>query len=770
MKRILLITFVLTACISRTAQAQSGEIPIGNWRVHLPYHMATHVVEAGDEIFVGCLNSLWSYNKNDGSRKTVYAKSDGFSSINQRGLGYSTQEKTLVIGYENGDIDLVKDGEIINIPEVKNAGSISNKNLNSIRVFGERAILCYDFGVVILNLNQEVIQSSVLFSTDTAFENLRCLDVALNNNKYYFGTTNGVYSLGLAQNIMSLANWSKVSTLPNGHYPQVVGYNNRLLAAYSKFYTTGGTIFNEDTLFTLDASDTKDYFDISYRFPVLGLDVNHGSLVIAADSLGYTYGPNGSLTNVVTEPQVYDLRKGTKATDGYTYYADVKVGLIRTGPATENLFFPDGPASTSVYKLDIDRNGDIWLATGGRAIDWNFMFRGDGVYYRRDNDWKSLNIPDFGSGFAHQDIIRILIDPDDPTHVYFISHGTGFYEAKDYVVISQVISPIFPPTPTLLPYKLTGMDRDEEGNIWVANPGTSNALKKLSPDGSWTQVSLAPYVTGSSLTGDVLVDDYGYIWTGVTYSGIVVYNPKNNARQLLNGQFNTGSLPNLYIRTMEKDGNGDVWVGTDDGLCILSPGQLFTGSAINAQKIVLVAEDGNNELLLDNTIITDIAVDGANRKWISTYGNGVRLVSPDGRQILKSFTAENSPLLSNVVECIAIDPTSGEVYFGTDKGLVSYRGDATDASNSFGDVLVFPNPVRPDYEGPIAIRGMAENASVKITDIQGNLVYQTVALGGQAIWNGTRYNGKRAQTGVYLVFCTNRDASETLITKILFVN
>jgi hypothetical protein len=50
------------------------------------------------------------------------------------------------------------------------------------------------------------------------------------------------------------------------------------------------------------------------------------------------------------------------------------------------------------------------------------------------------------------------------------------------------------------------------------------------------------------------------------------------------------------------------------------------------------------------------------------------------------------------------------------------------------------------------------------------LVYNTKANGGTAIWNGKLFSGERAATGVYLVFCTNEDGSQTKVTKFLFIN
>jgi hypothetical protein len=172
--------------------------------------------------------------------------------------------------------------------------------------------------------------------------------------------------------------------------------------------------------------------------------------------------------------------------------------------------------------------------------------------------------------------------------------------------------------------------------------------------------------------------------------------------------------------------------------------------------------------LFQNEKVKTIAVDGANRKWIGTT-NGVWLISPDGDKIIYRFTVDNSPLPSNTIQKIAVDPITGVVYVGTSEGLVSFRSTATDGGESNANVLVFPNPVPSGYSGSIAIRGLVENADVRITDISGQLVYRTTALGGQAVWNGHDYTGRTPQSGVYLIFVTNKDGSQTHVGKMVFM-
>jgi hypothetical protein len=222
-----------------------------------------------------------------------------------------------------------------------------------------------------------------------------------------------------------------------------------------------------------------------------------------------------------------------------------------------------------------------------------------------------------------------------------------------------------------------------------------------------------------------------------------------------------------------EDKDGNIWVGTNQGpVEFFNVSQIFDEVEVLGHQPVIPRNDGSNlaDFLLSTEKINDIFIDGANQKWFATEKSGVFLISPDGLKEIHHFTEANSPLFSDNVVTLAVKDETGEVFFGTDKGIVSFKGQATEGGDDFGNVYVYPNPVRENYEGDITVTGLASNVNVKITDISGNLVFETTALGGQAIWNGRNFYGERVHTGVYLIFCTNEDGSKTHITKLLFIH
>ena len=262
-------------------------------------------------------------------------------------------------------------------------------------------------------------------------------------------------------------------------------------------------------------------------------------------------------------------------------------------------------------------------------------------------------------------------------------------------------------------------------------------------------------------------------------TGLIVYNdngslafPDDDRSIKLTTGVGKGNLNSNDIFTIVADLDGEIWVGTNNGISVFySPESVFDGGNFDSQQI-LVEQDGYVQYLLESEAVTDIVIDGANRKWIGTSNAGVFLMSEDGTEEVYHFTTENSPIFSNQITSLGVDQLSGEVFIGTDRGIISFRGDATWGTSEFvnNDVYAYPNPVEPDYEGLIAIKGLVRDADVKISDAAGNVVFATTANGGQATWDGNKLTGGRAKSGVYLVFASNEDGKQTFVTKILFIN
>ncbi len=756
---ILLLTGLCTYVFS---QAQIG---IGQWETFQSYGNGTSLAIQGLKAYCGTQQGLYSYDYAT-SEMGEYTKPQGYVGLGVTALGYSPKVNAVIVAYDDANLDIIKENEIINLPQIKNYSITGDKKIYNITISGDSAILSCGFGVVIVDMRQEIIKTDVKFSDDIGFAGEVCYDAAIMGGYYYFATSQGMYKVLYTSNIKNLTNWQLLPGLPTGHYNNVVNHNNVLYFNYSAYIT--GMVDNADTIYSSNGI-THTVYESGWAVRVMDITSNNGYLGILDQEEAKIW---GSSTTTIAPGCFFRAEKIDIDATGRPWIALVGPGLLYYESGICYQQPKDGPVSKNVWDMQF-MNGDIWVAAGGVNIGDGNVFINNKMYYRRDGDWKWCNIPDYGNG-EPVDIHCLAIQQNNAGHVYGGSWGTGLYEVTNYLPQTQFLTPEVDSTDTYMPYgyRVGGMAFDSKNTLWYTNSNQAiEQLRYRTSAGTFGQVSLST-VNASNNVGKVAIDERDQIWVAVNGKGIVVVkNDGSGQQRVLSSTYNQGDLPQLSVRAMECDKDGQMWVGTHDGIRVFSPSQVFPNSnPINGQKIVIKDDNGINELLLKETIINDIEVDGANRKWIATMGTGVRLVSEDGREIIYSFTAENSPLLSNIVYCIAIDDEDGNVCFGTDKGICCFRAEATASTDTFGDVYAYPNPVRPGYEGPIAITGMATNSIVKITDIAGNIVYETTSEGGQAIWNGKKMDGKRPSTGVYLVFCVNEDASQTVVTKILFIN
>ena len=463
------------------------------------------------------------------------------------------------------------------------------------------------------------------------------------------------------------------------------------------------------------------------------------------------------------------------------WVGDTYSGLIRYEPAGGftriNL---GGPATALAFSMT-SMNNDVYIAPGGRDASFIPLFTQPQVYHFNNSDWYNLgayNNPVLGQ--TH-DIVALAVNPSNPKHVFAASYGKGVTEILNDSAIRR-----FTENNSTLKHhtssdtsdiRVGGITFDAKGSLWVVNSHNNSCISRKTGD-QWTGYTV-PIVNENDL-GMIMADRHGQKWIQMRYgnmnpNSLLVFkeneksnNPSDYQAKVLNSSVGSGNIPGNNVFAMAEDKNGEIWIGTEKGIAVFyTPEDVFSGRNFDCQRI-LVTQGGYVQYLLENETVTAIAVDGANRKWVGTDRGGVFLFSEDGTKQIYHFTTENSPLLSDRITCMTINQ-DGEVFFGTDKGVISFRSSATPANDTFGDVYAFPNPVKPDYDGYIAIKGLVNNAQVRITDVNGVTVYSTRAEGGQAVWDGRNFDGRKANTGVYLVFAANDDASEKIVTRILFV-
>jgi ligand-binding sensor domain-containing protein len=314
------------------------------------------------------------------------------------------------------------------------------------------------------------------------------------------------------------------------------------------------------------------------------------------------------------------------------------------------------------------------------------------------------------------------------------------------------------------------MKYDKEGNLWLTNAKVNNGIKVLKSNNTWQSYNLNNIVQNPKGLhyGNIDIDKNGTKWIASYAGGVIAFNEKYNNKYIIINEEN-GNLPNNDVRCVAVDNRNQLWIGTFKGLRIINSIDRFvTENELSTTNIVIQEGDLAQELFYQQ-VIQDIKVDGSNNKWVAIADAGVFQVSPNGQTTIRRFTKENSPLPSNNVLDIEIDEVSGEVFFATDKGLVSYLGSSTRGDDDLQNVYAYPNPVRPGYTGTVKISGLMDKVNLKITDIEGNLVFETTSSGGTVEWDTTAFGKYKVASGVYMVFVTSSDAAETTVKKIMVV-
>jgi len=762
----------------------SQGIAIGQWRDHLPWNNCISITEGDGVIYCATKNAVFSYNKTDNSINRL-TKVNYLSDIGVSRVAFHKSLKILVVTYSNGNIDLIENDRVTNISDIKRKLIPGYKSINNVLFVGNIAYLSCGFGIVVLDLVRKEIKDTYYIGLNGAQINV--LDMTTDGTKLYAATEAGVYDANLNDpNLADYNSWTKHTEMPhpNGSFNTIEYFNHKI------FVNCSGSSYYTDTIFTFNGT-IWSYFNVSnsatcYKLRSFGntlVEVNT-DCIFAYDTLSnvplaniYTYLWNAtSSSSPSARDAIIDLDQ-----NNIVWIADNNFGIIKNQNIwSSSAYQPNGPGTANVMDMSVE-NSNMWVAPGGLDPTWNNIYNSDGLFSFINESWSTIDknsVPALDSVF---DIITVKVNPSNPANVFAGSWSKGLLEFNNQNftrIYNESNSTLIGNGGSGINYRLRvgGIAFDSNNNIWVTNSGVSTALNVRKSDGNWKAFNFNGYVSDNEV-GGLAIDKSNQKWIILPRNnGLLVFNDNNTIDDIsddhikkLSNATNNGALPSNNVYSLAVDHDGEVWVGTDKGIAVFyTPENVFSGNSFDAQQI-LVDEGGFIQPLLESEIVTSIAIDGANRKWIGTQRAGVFMMSADGTQQLLHFTEDNSPLLSNTINCVAIDQKSGEVFFGTDKGIISYKGTATGGDSTY-NVLVYPNPVTESYSGYIAIKGLVANADVKITDITGTLIYQTVAEGGQAVWDGKNYSGERAKTGVYLVFCSNSDGSKTLVTKIMFIN
>ncbi|CAN5436709.1 two-component regulator propeller domain-containing protein [soil metagenome] len=771
---LLIPVFCLLWVQTSFAQVSNPIVGLDQWRIHLPYNEGKFVSGGSDLVYCATRYALFSYKKSDGSVQR-YSRLTGLADFEITTIRYNPEDHLLLIAYQNSNVDLLyDDGTVINLPDIKLKNIVGGKSINSILFFNHNAYLSCQFGIVVLDLVKHEVKDTYYIGNGGAAVDVHQL--AYDGSKFYAATETGIYYADASSpTLFNYEVWNNDTSMyllanPHKAFTGIVVYQGKIITVYQDTLKliSDGTAWTDFTPFDHFSGSVLDVYNN------LLMRQNYFSITIL-DEMFNTIAlfNNDQYANAVPQ-YVY------RDPDGTFWIADNKNGLVKCVNYNFENIYLNSPSGIGAWAMAAGKQG-IWVAGGslqGTTCPPEATF---GSYWFNSNTWKSFNTqndPIYNSLYS-KCTISVAVDQNDGKKAYVGTRSSGLLEygengiVKVYDKNNSTIQDIDgDPGATWI----GGIDFDNDGNLWVLSNINSAQLSERTTGGVWKSFNLGAAYNGYYIY-NMIVDSYNQKWINAKGAGVIVFNendpdnPNDNQVTLLTTTPGKGGLPTNDIYSMVEDKDQAIWIGSSAGVFVIyNPGNIFSGGNYDAQK-VLIEQDGHVQYLLETEVVTSIAVDGANRKWFGTESSGIYLMSADATKLIHSFNVDNSPLPSNSIKSIAIDPVSGEVFIGTaDKGICSYRADATEGGEICDNHYVFPNPVKHEYHGPIAISGLVANASVKIADVSGQVVFQTKANGGEAVWNGNNFKGERAHTGVYMVYVTNEDGSQTCVSKMLFTN
>ena len=765
------IFFSLIFCSFISLWAQ--DLPIGQFKEYLPYNRFHSIAQDDENIYVATNQSVLVCDKKDGSLEK-WSTLNGLSEVGVQKL-HSDQKGRLIIAYTNSNIDVIKDYKVHNIRDILNKQLTGSKLINNISTIGELAYFACDFGIVILDLKTLLVKDS--WFTVRNQEPYRARFVTIHNERYYMATDKGVFSLSVnASNPADFSMWAQESQLPEAPYSLLCSYQDRLFAVHEHDGPAGSPIRDSLFVFENDQWRNDNFMGIQQfrNFEVkddkmLVCDWNHVKIFSGSGNEYEQY------TWPATPPSIYQA--GYEATFDFKnksiWVADNSAGLVHIDTETKasKKTTAQGPANSGAGGLCFT-NGMLAVVPGARNTAIAFTWVPPAISLLNNNSWW------FRTAFSNFKNARafnsVVINPLDTNEIYIASWHGGLFKintkdaTKDmcYNSDNSILQSARPGGEIFL----SGLAIDKDNNLWMAQSEAMNPIKvKELKTEKWHSINVG--ISDTSLYVEhILIDSRNYRWVTITRRNelVVLRGPLDNMERKRVDIASQANVTGIRLTCIAEDRAGRIWIGADQGVRVIYDAASAFSRDVYAKNILL-KQDEYWQNLLEFEYVTCIAVDAADRKWIGTQSAGVFLMSPSGTQELFHFTTENSPLFSNQINDIKINPENGEVFIATEGGLISYMGTATASRPDYKEVLVYPNPVREGYHGPVAVKGLMEDSFCKITDAAGNLVWQGYAYGGQLIWNGRDFYGRRPATGVYFVMASSKTGKERKVAKFLFV-
>jgi hypothetical protein len=751
-----------------------------NWEDFYSYNNVKDFIKVNDDIYAIVDNALFKYNLTNGDL-TKISSVNGLSGESTSSIFYSKEFEKIVIGYETGLLEIIdKKGNITIAKDIVNFNYIGSKQINDITQYGNKLYIATGFAIVVYNIENLLFGDTYFIGNQSS--EIRVNQIKIENDIIYAATENGIFTASILNpNLIDYNNWTQNFT---GDFAALEKFDNEILAARTRFLYS----FNSNSLILRK----------TYTQNIRSLKASPNYLTIATQRI----------VNVLDKNSVDVINYTSKTTDEFyfnlnTAYFDenklflgtVEFGILKSDLQTVSTFeeiHPEGPVSNSPFSISA-KEQHLWVVYGGYDAAYTPLNGRYAFSHFNGENW--VNKP--FSSFKVKNLVNVTFDFMNVNKVYISSWGAsnpndisntgGMLIVEDDEVVdfwnftnSGLEKIYLPQSPNYLSTRINGSAFDKNGNLWIANAWVDNRIKKYSESGTWTSVDMSTVITNTALgLNELVLDKTNTVLIGSRRNGVLAYNENGNKKTSLTTEFNSGSLPDLNVRTLQVDASNRLWIGTLKGLVVLYSATSIFDEIVNAEPVIIL-DNGVPQKLLGDQTINSIAIDGADNKWFGTSSGGALQTNPNGSTTLQNFNKNNSPLPSNNILKIAVDNNLGLVYFATDKGIVAFNSNVASYGEILPEVYAYPNPSTNTNEF-ITIDGrngthLPKGTNIKILDAAGNLVYETNVkegeelYGGKVIWNKTNLAGKKVASGIYIVLLSANENTESKVAKIAIIN
>ncbi len=752
-----------------------------SWEDLYSYNNVKDFVKVDNTIYALTDNAVFTYNEST-LETNKFSSIRGLSGEVTSSIHYNSTFKRIVIGYQNGLIEVIDENGAITISaDIVNFNQAGAKSINHISEFGNTLYLSTPFAIVEYNI--EKLEFGDTFFIGNSSTSLEIHKTLISDDKIYAVTEDGIFIADITSELLvDFKSWEQ--QFMNRNFSKIAFLNNQIYVTEgSKLLQLNSGVLNE----------IEDYFE-----EIVGLKSSSVHLAVALNKSAIILNLANNQVAVFNTILEFDFTLNTAfINDNMMYLATSEFGILKTSLDQINTYeeiHPEGPLSNDIFSINV-LNNNLWVVFGGYDNTYTPIQNKQGFSHFNGKNWINTK---FNPDFPVIDLNYISIDPNAENKVYISSFGdTGAINAVStggllvieddevtnfYNHLNSSLEEIFPNNPSAVSIRVSGTNFDRQGNLWISNISFNEELKKLSPSGQWSSFDLSSLKTLPDKLGlsEIAIDNNNSIWMGTRRNGVYVFNENGTKKRALIATPNLGNLPDTDVLSIAVDKSNIAWLGTRNGMVVYrNASGVFDADILNAQPVV-IEEDGVGERLLGDQRINTIVIDGADNKWFGTDNGGVVYTNPSGQNTLANFSKQNSPLPSNRILKIRVDKSNGKVYFATDKGIVAYNSQVATFGEVLGDVYAYPNPALKNHE-TITIDGrkgthLPKGTNVKILDVAGNLVYETNVVegqelqGGKVVWNKKNLSGTKVASGVYIVLMSSDDGSETATAKLAIVN